>query len=159
MVAWSIPPNKTNRKRAKAIQQEEGRFSYDGRLEGGWSKRDNSTDRLRECDRDKGEGFENPENFWTSYVNGPKGKEPAGASLPLRTTWSATKRKVGRDNTELRFIDAKGIAFKSPGLKPCVSSCSKPVRVYGHKNKREEVHSVFVSCLVQFMRFLSVNLV
>ena len=31
--------------------------------EGGWSKHDDSTDRLREWDRDKGEGVQKSENF------------------------------------------------------------------------------------------------
>ena len=40
--------------------------------EGGWSKRDDNTNRLREWDSDKGGGDpKNPKNLRTSYVNGP----------------------------------------------------------------------------------------
>ena len=38
--------------------------------EGGWSKRDGSTDRLREWDSDKGEGIQKSEKL-TSFMGGP----------------------------------------------------------------------------------------
>ena len=43
-----------------------GAYLNDVRTEGeggGWSKRDDSTDRLREWDSDKGEGVQKSENF------------------------------------------------------------------------------------------------
>ena len=51
LLAW-LHANKTTRMRVKAIQQEEGTVSYDVLLEegGGWPKRDDSTDRLRDSD-------------------------------------------------------------------------------------------------------------
>ena len=42
--------------------------------EGGTPKADDSTDKLRECVRDKGGGAKNPEILRTSFKYGPEGR-------------------------------------------------------------------------------------